>query len=353
MQGDATLVEVRLLNLPLQVRALFVQHTEGLMRELALVQLEAKHEAAEHPQTSPQTLSPRLLQLAAELAETYAPFQAQPAAVIAAALAAGKDSCDVTYTLPHQIESFMQRVAQLLDEADDFCRREEHLLTLPAPLEVTDYRRWLFGEFQRQLSGQAPRPWHRRHSATAATTPPATAAPGRAAAPLPPAGEEEAVAARPRKSDAGETVGQPLVMESLASSVAHARRHVRQVLRHLGREALEETAELGVSELVSNAVLHARTPFTLTVRSMPSGRVRIEVDDSSPVLLQPRHFDTMATTGRGLQLVGSLSFDWGIEVRTDPLTPGKTVWFEPQEITGEVDGMIDFNGGDWDLKGLR
>jgi anti-sigma regulatory factor (Ser/Thr protein kinase) len=343
---DATLTEVHLLGLPLHVRAQFLQHAEELLRELALVQLEAG-------QDSQPSLSPRLLQLASELADHWAPFQAQPAAVVAAALAAGMDTCDVTYTVPLRIDSFFRRVAQLLDEADDLCRREEHLLTLPAPPEVVDYRRWLFGQFREQLSGQAPRPWHRRLSARTGTV-----APGAAAAPVhappftsPRGGEPAAGSAEhlePEKGD-GEAVGEPLVMQSLASSVAVARRHVRQVLRELGRQALEESAELAVSELVSNAVLHAHTPFALTVRTMPTGRVRIEVSDSSPAPLQPRHFDVAATTGRGLQLVARLSFNWGIEERDREQGPGKTVWFEPEEITDSAEAAVGFDVGDWEL----
>ena len=354
MEADEAAVEVRLLNLPLRVRALYVQHTEELMRELALVQLEAEQEVGQHPETSLQAMSPRLLRVATELAQSYAPFQAQPTAVMAAALAAGQDFCDVTYTLPRHITSFVQRLAQLLQEADDFCRREEQLLTLPAPPEAVDYRRWLFGELQRQLSGQAPRPWHPRLTATAGmTTSRATAGPAGAAAPSPPAPRRPTVPAPPAEGDERQVRGRPLVMESMASSVSHARRYVRQLLRELGREELEESAELGVSELVSNAVLHARTAFTVTVRTTPAGRVRIEIEDSSPTPLQPRHFNAMATTGRGLQLVASLSFDWGIEERSGTQDPGKTVWFEPKEITDEADGTVDFDLQDWDLQGLR
>ena len=148
MSDDAAPVRVHLLGLPLRRRAAFLQHVDGLLRELALVQLEAEQDA----ETS---LPPRLLHVASELRTHYAPFQAQPAAVMEAALAAGEDFCDVTYALPRQILSFVQRLEELLEEADDFCRREQHLLMLPASPEVVAYRRWVFGELQRQLAGQA------------------------------------------------------------------------------------------------------------------------------------------------------------------------------------------------------
>jgi hypothetical protein len=136
----------------------------------------------------------------------------------------------------------------------------------------------------------------------------------------------------------------PLVMESMASSVAAARRYVREVLEELGAQELEESAELGVSELVTNAVLHARSAFTLAVRRVSGGRVRIEVSDASPLLLQARQFAITATTGRGLQLVATLSFDWGVhELPTGG--PGKTVWFEPHPVDSET----SLTAQDWSL----
>ena len=143
-------------------------------------------------------------------------------------------------------------------------------------------------------------------------------------------------------------MGRALVMESVASSVALSRRHVRRVVREMGAEAVEESAELGVCELVTNAMLHARTVFTVTVRAMPTGRVRVEVTDSSPRPLQPRRFGVVATTGRGLQLVASVSSDWGIEELPAATGPGKTVWFEPREVADETGP----DAGQWDLAEL-
>ena len=50
------------------------------------------------------------------------------------------------------------------------------------------------------------------------------------------------------------------------SSVAEARRHVRDLLERSGREDLMETAVLLVSEVVTNALLHAGTDIDLTGR---------------------------------------------------------------------------------------
>jgi hypothetical protein len=128
-------------------------------------------------------------------------------------------------------------------------------------------------------------------------------------------------------------VGQPLTLEPRAQGVAVARRYVRERLLQCDATSVEMSAELGVSELATNAVLHGRTPFTVAVLRN-GGRVRIEVTDGSPLPPQVRRLSTFASTGRGLRLVASVSADWGIVARPAG-DGGKTVWFEPlEEPTG-------------------
>lgn len=50
-------------------------------------------------------------------------------------------------------------LARMLDEADEFCRSGNHLLTLATPPELLAFRRWYLGEFNAQLQGQSPLPW--------------------------------------------------------------------------------------------------------------------------------------------------------------------------------------------------
>jgi anti-sigma regulatory factor (Ser/Thr protein kinase) len=85
-----------------------------------------------------------------------------------------------------------------------------------------------------------------------------------------------------------------------------------------------DVALLCVSELVTNAVLHATGPYTLHLRSTPRGRLRIEVDDTdggSPVV---REVMSDQVGGRGMLLVDRLAADWGTTYRPG----GKTVWAE-------------------------
>ena len=105
---------------------------------------------------------------------------------------------------------------------------------------------------------------------------------------------------------------------------SQARRFVRDRLRLLGVESLTDSAELGVSELVTNACLHARTEITVGLRLLESGVVRIEVSDDSPCQPRKQAFNPMSTTGRGLRLLSAYG-TWGVE----DAVGGKTVWFQP------------------------
>lgn len=89
-----------------------------------------------------------------------------------------------------------------------------------------------------------------------------------------------------------------------------------------------EALAVGVSELATNAVLHAGTPFVVTVERLADG-VRVSVTDSHPSLPRSRDFDPMTVTGRGLAIVRALSR----RLQVDPSDPGKTVWFELGLVT--------------------
>ena len=81
--------------------------------------------------------------------------------------------------------------------------------------------------------------------------------------------------------------------------------------------------ELLVSELVTNAVLHARSRSRLTIDSNGE-RVRVTVEDESAVAPRLREYGPEAATGRGVLLVDRLSTNWGVDFDDG----GKRVWFE-------------------------
>jgi anti-sigma regulatory factor (Ser/Thr protein kinase) len=121
----------------------------------------------------------------------------------------------------------------------------------------------------------------------------------------------------------------PLRLPARPESSAAARRFVRHALQALGDDALVDSAELGVSEMVTNALLHARTPITVALKVLAAGVVRIEVSDQSPRQPEFHDHDLMSTTGRGLRLLSSYG-TWGVDALA--AGPGKTVWFQPSGL---------------------
>ncbi|MFF4964684.1 SpoIIE family protein phosphatase [Streptomyces sp. NPDC001037] len=108
-----------------------------------------------------------------------------------------------------------------------------------------------------------------------------------------------------------------------AESVALARRFVRSVLDDVRPESAY-TAELLVGELVTNAVIHARTEIETQVWTT-EGQVHVRVSDRRPDRgLVPHERHPYACTGRGLSLVEELSTSHGVHSSGDR----KTVWFE-------------------------
>ncbi|MDP3892928.1 ATP-binding protein, partial [Nocardioides sp.] len=133
-------------------------------------------------------------------------------------------------------------------------------------------------------------------------------------------------------------------------SVAQARRWVVSICRDLGREDLVESAELGVSELVTNALLHGSPPISVRVRGTWD-HPRVEVYDGSatpPVVTQqiPDHDELLPTFGRGLDIVAMVSTAWGATREN----AGKAVWFLPSEKPGD-DGPPEGDLAGFELEG--
>jgi anti-sigma regulatory factor (Ser/Thr protein kinase) len=122
-------------------------------------------------------------------------------------------------------------------------------------------------------------------------------------------------------SSVSETVR--LALRPVPASAGIARRFVSSTLRGWGCDALVETAVLLVSEVVTNAVLHARSDLEVSVR-LVDDEVRVEVTDGSPAEPQRRTAGQTATTGRGLALVEACARRWGVAERPG----GKAVWFD-------------------------
>ena len=85
------------------------------------------------------------------------------------------------------------------------------------------------------------------------------------------------------------------------------------------------TLELLVSELVTDAVLHARSTIVVDVERM-GDVLRVGVHDSSSDLPVRQALVPTAESGRGLNIVHNLALRWGVDF--DGQSPGKRVWFE-------------------------
>lgn len=107
-------------------------------------------------------------------------------------------------------------------------------------------------------------------------------------------------------------------------SASQARAFVRLHLAGHGLADLSDEVELVVSEIATDAIVHAQTSLTVSLHAFEQNLLR-EVEDGSragPVQVQPQALDTH---GRGLDIVDLLSREWCL----DPLPDGrKSVWAE-------------------------
>jgi anti-sigma regulatory factor (Ser/Thr protein kinase) len=110
------------------------------------------------------------------------------------------------------------------------------------------------------------------------------------------------------------------------SAPGEARRLVAHALGRWGHSGtFSEAAQLVVTELATNAVLHAGSEFSVLARAEDAG-VWISVHDSCPLAPTVRDEGPMGASGRGLHLVAAIAVDWGVELTAE----GKTVWAKLQ-----------------------
>jgi hypothetical protein len=103
-------------------------------------------------------------------------------------------------------------------------------------------------------------------------------------------------------------------------SAREARHFVLSQLGSPADRALASDAAIVIAELAANAVLHARSSFTVAV-SHPRNAVRIAVRDLAPLEDGER---LVTATGHGLDVVAKIAARWAVE----PLPDGKVIWAE-------------------------
>lgn len=114
-----------------------------------------------------------------------------------------------------------------------------------------------------------------------------------------------------------------MVCEPVPESAPTARRFVREALAEWERTDLVDDVMLLTCELITNAILHARSRSTLSIDLVADG-VRVTVEDPGPGNPRMDGAGTQRVSGRGLHLVEALAHRWG----TVAAPRRKAVWFE-------------------------
>jgi hypothetical protein len=131
-----------------------------------------------------------------------------------------------------------------------------------------------------------------------------------------------------------------LTLPPTARSARRGRRFIVQVLTDWQCDGLVDAAALLASEVITNAVLHARTALTVTIQRVEADAVHVEVSDGSPYLPRRRPADEDATTGRGVRLLDALASSWSVRTTAT----GKTVAFT---LDAEGDPWAALSDVDW------
>jgi len=112
-------------------------------------------------------------------------------------------------------------------------------------------------------------------------------------------------------------------VEPAITSVAAVRAFTTRNMAAFDCDDHADDAALIISELATNAVVHARTRYRVTMRRRRRA-VRLEVTDRVMTMPDPQDEDHDREGGRGLHLISALAIAWGVDPRVD----GKTVWAE-------------------------
>jgi hypothetical protein len=152
---------VEIIGLPIPLHARAQEHSAELMREMYLIAQQLHGDPDQHDSThhGDHALPARLLALVDELGQRYAGFTTVQDLRLTEAVNAKQESIDLVYELPAPAAEAAQHLADIFEEADEFCLAGQHLLTLATPADLVAYRRWFLGEIIGQLAGVEATPW--------------------------------------------------------------------------------------------------------------------------------------------------------------------------------------------------
>jgi hypothetical protein len=154
MSVVSSLVEVHLLALPVPLAVRSQQHFEELMREFLLIADGHQHGPSEHE------VPARLMNLVQTLVQQFGAVAGAAEERLADAIDRGDQVIDDhVLEVPAEAGPAAQALGELIDQADEYCRRGRHLLTLATPIDCVAYRRWYLHQIITQTQGAAPIPW--------------------------------------------------------------------------------------------------------------------------------------------------------------------------------------------------
>ena len=151
--AEVPLRSVRIIGMPVALQLRAEQQNDELVREFQLI-AQGQSRDGQHTE-----LPKRLLQLVEQLSGQYGPFTTEQEQQLADAHAAGRASIDMTYQLPESVAEGARALGGMLDEADQFCRDGQYLLTLAAPPDLVAFRTWFLSEIIDHMAGKPPTSW--------------------------------------------------------------------------------------------------------------------------------------------------------------------------------------------------
>jgi hypothetical protein len=152
--ASAELVTVHLLQLPVPLADRSRQWFEELTREFTLISASAADDD-DHPH-----VPRRLLEMVEVLTQRFAGVRDEPRERLEAAIDRGQlVIADHVMALPVEAAPATRALADMLDEADEYCRQGRHLLTMATPDDLLAYRHWYLGQIADQLEGAPPVAW--------------------------------------------------------------------------------------------------------------------------------------------------------------------------------------------------
>lgn len=151
--AESDLVEVRLLQIPVRLWARSQEQHDALMREFALMSVPTE------PGEKERHVPSRLLELIDTLNADFEGVSTEQEQALEAAAAAGVESLDLVYRIPAAAAPASKALGAMLDEADEYCRQGQHLLTLAPDEELVRFRWWFLDQFIHQTEGKPPIAW--------------------------------------------------------------------------------------------------------------------------------------------------------------------------------------------------